>query len=63
MDCSVIVDCASKTTIIRVPHELAVPMIYNTNSEELINKLKIASSRSSILRKLISEHIENQNEN
>lgn len=55
MDCSVIVDCASKTTIIRVPHELAVEMIFNTHNEELINKLKLSSSRSSILRKLIRE--------
>lgn len=57
MDCSVIVDCASTTTIIRVPHELAVEMIYSTGNEELINKLRIASSKSSLLRKLIKQKL------
>ena len=52
---SVIIDCGSECTIIRVPHEEAVKMIMYTQDKELIDKLKIASSRSKKVRDLISD--------
>lgn len=51
---SVIIDCGSECTIIRVPHEEAIKMILYTQDKELIDKLKIASSRSKKVRDLIS---------
>ena len=51
---SVIIDCGSECTIIRVPHEEAIKMILYTHDKELIDKLKIASSRSKKVRDLIS---------
>ena len=51
---SVIIDCGSECTIIRVPHEEAIKMILYSQDKELIDKLKIASSRSKKMRDLIS---------
>ena len=52
---SVIIDCGSECTIIRVPHEEAVKMILYTQDKELIDKLKIASSRSKKVRDILDD--------
>ena len=58
MDCAVIVDCNTKHTIIRVPHELAVKMICDLGNEELIHKLEIGATRSTFLRDCIKTYKE-----
>ena len=52
---SVNIDCGSECTIIRVPHEEAVKMIMYTQDNELIDKLKIASSRSKKVRDILND--------
>ena len=48
-------DCGSECTIIRVPHEEAIKMILYTQDNELIDKLKIASSRSKKVRDILDD--------
>ena len=52
---SVIIDCGSECTIIRVPHEEAIKMILYTQDNELIDKVKIASARSKKVRDIIDD--------
>lgn len=56
---SAFVDCASKTTVLRVPHTIVADMVEGIKDDAtkraLVEKLKVASSRSNELRKMLED--------